>query len=196
MNYISDIPTEHWVTALTDSPNVHVSFVSEDEPIHEASADCACGPTASALSTGGTLYLHQTATPNPPPAPLPEGEDNPDVPHVWALVDPAQDPQVVLRIGHTATATAPDAPTGLVWVDVTDETPTPKIGWTYDGQSFAVGEHAQLLALAKAALNTNATFLALASPTNAQVLAQVRSLTRQINALIRLNGEILLTGGV
>ena len=186
------IPSEHWVTALTDAPNVHVSFTSEDEPIHEASADCACGPTASTLSTGGTLYLHQTITPDPPPAPLPEGEAHPDVPHVWALVDPAQTPQVVLRIGHTATATAPDAPAGQVWVDATGVTPTPKIGWTYDGQSFAPGERAQLLAQAKAALDTNATFLALASPTNAQVLAQVKALTRQVNALIQLGGEVLL----
>lgn len=36
------------------------------------------------------------------------------------------------------------------------------------------------------ALDVNATFLAIASPSNAQTLAQVRSLTRQVNALIRL----------
>jgi len=39
---------------------------------------------------------------------------------------------------------------------------------------------------AQRALNTNATFLALASPTNAQTLAQVRNLTRETSALIRL----------
>jgi hypothetical protein len=39
---------------------------------------------------------------------------------------------------------------------------------------------------ARAALDTNRTFLALASPTNAQTLAQVRQLTRQNTALIRL----------
>lgn len=39
---------------------------------------------------------------------------------------------------------------------------------------------------ARTALTSNATFLTLASPTNAQTLAQVRSLTRQVNALIRL----------
>lgn len=39
---------------------------------------------------------------------------------------------------------------------------------------------------AEQALTANATFLALASPTNAQTLAQVRSLTRQVNAIARL----------
>lgn len=39
---------------------------------------------------------------------------------------------------------------------------------------------------ARAALTANATFRALQSPTNAQVLAQVRRLTAQCSALIRL----------
>ncbi|MBA2952104.1 hypothetical protein GON03_18995 [Nocardioides sp. MAH-18] len=37
-----------------------------------------------------------------------------------------------------------------------------------------------------AALTGNRAFLALTSPTNAQVIAQVRALTRQMNTLIRL----------
>jgi hypothetical protein len=39
---------------------------------------------------------------------------------------------------------------------------------------------------AATALTDNATFLALGTPTQAQVLAQVRALTRQTNGLIRL----------
>jgi hypothetical protein len=47
---------------------------------------------------------------------------------------------------------------------------------------------------AAAALVTNRDFVALASPTNAQTLAQVRRLTRQTNALIRATvGADLLT---
>jgi hypothetical protein len=43
-----------------------------------------------------------------------------------------------------------------------------------------------LRAKAAQALATNADFLALASPTNAQTLAQVKTLTRECNAVIRL----------
>ncbi len=43
-----------------------------------------------------------------------------------------------------------------------------------------------LKAKAVTALAANATYLAIVSPTNAQVVAQVRALTKEVNALIRL----------
>ena len=45
---------------------------------------------------------------------------------------------------------------------------------------------ATLRAQAVTALTTNATFLALTTPTTAQAVAQVRALTQQVSALIRL----------
>jgi hypothetical protein len=48
-----------------------------------------------------------------------------------------------------------------------------------------------LRAQAEAKLVDNRTFLAIGSPSNAQVLAQVRSLTQQMNGLIRLLTEKL-----
>jgi hypothetical protein len=53
-----------------------------------------------------------------------------------------------------------------------------------------------LIAKARQALNANATYLALASPTNAQNLAQIRLLTREATALIRLTiGALETTDG-
>ena len=42
---------------------------------------------------------------------------------------------------------------------------------------------------ARAAIAANQTFLGLGSPTNLQTLAQVQSLTKQVNALIRLQAR-------
>ena len=43
-----------------------------------------------------------------------------------------------------------------------------------------------LLTKASNAIASNVTYLAIASPSNAQIAVQVRTLTRQVNALIRL----------
>lgn len=52
--------------------------------------------------------------------------------------------------------------------------------------NVAYGNLGALETRATKALTVNASFLALGSPTNAQVLAQVRALTRECNAIIRI----------
>jgi hypothetical protein len=68
-------------------------------------------------------------------------------------------------------------------------------GDSYNGSVFAANppvsataaaNHATLVGRARDALAENATFLAIGSPTNAQALAQIQALTRQVNAVIRL----------
>lgn len=56
----------------------------------------------------------------------------------------------------------------------------------YLDQRSADSVLADLTGKMRSALDTNATFLALAAPTNAQTLAQVKALTRECSALIRL----------
>lgn len=49
-----------------------------------------------------------------------------------------------------------------------------------------VANAATIRAQAQTALTSNATYIAIASPTNAQVAAQVKALTRQMDGVIRL----------
>lgn len=60
-------------------------------------------------------------------------------------------------------------------------------------QATADANEATLRSRAQTALTTNGEFLALAAPTNAQTLAQVKALTRQASALIRLELRALDT---
>ena len=88
----------------------------------------------------------------------------------------------------------PEAP-AHVMVDVTDLSPQPASGWTYNGSVFSppvadVNRDA-LLSKAQQALQGNLAYLALNPPTTAQALTQVDALTRQINALIRLVAHAL-----
>ena len=109
----------------------------------------------------------------------------------------------------------PDASVALQqacgWFAVTDtprpaETPTtthdrtvqlvanvPTVVWTSRPKTpdelaadTATANDATIRTQATTALDTNRTFIALASPTQAQTLAQVKALSRQMNGLIRL----------
>lgn len=53
-------------------------------------------------------------------------------------------------------------------------------------QTARSANKATIQSRAESALENNRTFLAITSPTNAQIVAQVKALTRQNNALIRL----------
>lgn len=89
--------------------------------------------------------------------------------------------------------------TGCEHVDIIDDTTGDKLG-TITRREYGeivglptdswTAEHATnrqtIEDQAEAALDTNATFLDLTSPTNAQILAQVKALTRQNQGIIRL----------
>jgi hypothetical protein len=86
-----------------------------------------------------------------------------------------------------------DARTGVVTVrDMTPEELAQRALDIADAQArqaaagFFDGNRTTLTDRAATALQGNRDFLALASPTNAQTLAQVKDLTRQNTALIRL----------
>jgi hypothetical protein len=73
--------------------------------------------------------------------------------------------------------------------------PMPDVGWTTpDGGATwvapaagnPVANQAALLHKATLALQINATYLALNPPTQAQVVAQVAALTKEVNALLKL----------
>ena len=69
------------------------------------------------------------------------------------------------------------------------------IRWKSRSDSLAEEQRQQTIATNKLtieeravkALETNKTFLALSSPTNAQLAAQIKALTRQCSGLIRLS---------
>lgn len=55
-----------------------------------------------------------------------------------------------------------------------------------DVDNTRAGNQATIASAAKSALAANATYLAIGTPTNAQVAAQVRALTQQNNKIIRV----------
>lgn len=68
--------------------------------------------------------------------------------------------------------------------DAATRTVTKTPGWL--NPDVVEANSATIRQQAETALAANRTFLALGAPTNAQTLAQVRALTRQMNGLIRL----------
>lgn len=78
--------------------------------------------------------------------------------------------------------------------------PMPWVGWTtsdggktWTAPPLPITEQNQITLeqRAQTALTNNDTFLAITSPTAAQAIAQVQALTRQVNALIRLDLGLL-----
>jgi hypothetical protein len=66
----------------------------------------------------------------------------------------------------------------MTWQQVQIELP--------DEQVLAEANEATIRARAELALDSNAAFLDLGAPTNAEALAQIKRLTRECNGLIRL----------
>lgn len=120
-------------------------------------------------------------------------------PFTLAWLDPSQNPPLVT--GVSTVDQLPD-PGSLAYVDVTDLAAQPELGWTYDPaadeftEPVPVQNRSALLSKAQTALAHNRDYLALSPPTNAQVVAQMAAVTRQIDALIRIVGDYLdSTGG-
>lgn len=84
---------------------------------------------------------------------------------------------------------------GATYVDITNVNPQPNVGWTTadggatwvpPGAGSYLGNQASLFGKAQTALSNNIAFLNITNPSNAQAIAQIQALTRQVNALIRL----------
>lgn len=115
---------------------------------------------------------------------------------VVAQIDHSQNPTVVTTVvdygGDDVPKVVKDAqqatPPG--WVDVTNVNPRPGPGWTFDGTNFAQSSdqinQAAVLGKVHNAISSNLTFMAAQNPTAAQQLAQLKSLTAQVNALARI----------
>jgi hypothetical protein len=79
---------------------------------------------------------------------------------------------------------------GQGWMSLAPYDVQPDVGWKLVNGAFvppaSVVNAAALRAKAVAALGANANFLALSPPTTAQSVSQVRALTLQIDAVIRV----------
>ena len=111
---------------------------------------------------------------------------------VIAQLDVGQDPQVVLMAWDYGTSTPPAYMIPPEYVDVTDVSPQPSRGFTFDGETWAPGIPQQRQGNRQDIENelrrqyaANETFLALDAPTTDEVIAQVGALTLQSQGVIR-----------
>lgn len=91
----------------------------------------------------------------------------------------------VARPADTATTTTDRSVTLLAGVPTEVWTSRPKTQAEVDAATAATND-LDLRSKAATALTNNTAYLGIGSPTNAQAVAQVSALTRQVNALIRL----------
>jgi len=82
-------------------------------------------------------------------------------------------------------------------IDVTSLSPQPQPGWSYDGVAFTepgpMRNRRQIMAKMTQMLQRNQDFLAIQTPTNAQVVQAVQALTREVTMLIRIVADQLDT---
>ena len=102
-------------------------------------------------------------------------------------ITPVQDTP---RPADTATHTTTRTVTLLAGIPTETWTPRP---WTLEEQTTRTetSNSETLRARARTTLGTNTTYLAIAAPTTAQNTAQIKALTRQVSALIRLEVHAL-----
>ena len=96
-------------------------------------------------------------------------------------IDGVSGGQGAVRIDYRPEATQPQRDAALAALAAFDWSDAAQQAWEDDQRP----DRKALRAAAQQALDDNQAFMALASPTNAQVLAQVRRLTQQSTAVIR-----------
>jgi hypothetical protein len=100
-----------------------------------------------------------------------------------------------IYIGPTATITGPDVD-GNYTVTVPEEDLSQaqldiSVGIAENDQRAALNKQ-DLIVKMRDAVASNKTFLNIATPTNAQVVTQVKTLTRQMNVVLKMVGQDLM----